>query len=94
MAWHVAAFDVYGAHFQDVAIIDIVCRQVVHALHGEAHHGAIGFGLAEQFFPFAMHGDGQGEALAAFAQAADMVHMGVGEEQEGGCEALAVEELV
>ena len=88
------AFDVDVAHLEVVALVGMDGGQVGKRRHVEAHDAAVGLGLAQQFGSVAVHGDGQAQAVAALAQSADMVDMGVGEQQQGGGEPLAVHKLV
>lgn len=98
VAGDVAALDFGFAEVEHLAVVERVDGEVVHVVDRETHDGAVGLGLAQQFLPLGVHRDGEAEGLAGLAEACDVVHVGVGEQDIGRDEAhvgyIACEPLV
>lgn len=93
VAWHIAAFDVDRSGVQQCAVVGVDGVEVVHPRDVEAHHRAVGLGLTQQLEAVAVHRHGQVVTRRRLSQAADVVHVGVCQQQQGGAELLAFYEL-
>ena len=93
MAWHKTAFYVDRSSVQQSPFVGVDGVEVVHPCNVEAHYRTIGLGLAQQLLAVAMHRYWQVVFCRCLSQAADMVHVGVRQQQQGGGEFLAFNEL-